>query len=376
MATTFVLKIKYADTLRRITVQASPSTNGPDLSYSQLEDIIRQTFKLPVSLELVITYTDMENDVVTMGGDQDLQDACVNQGLNPLRLQVTTVASLTAATPDYIPPPPPFTGRFGHHPHPHHHHHHGGPPHHHGGGPHGPQGRHHGRHHGRPQNPPNLKNIVESTMKFSQDTAKQTADHVTQVLQACEPLIKSAPKQVVSEVMDSIAKAFSALPNGINRDDLAHPFLAAFPFSHPSSSSTPVFGPAAAPVPPATPVDDQSIPSSKAPNVSGAAAAATVQEEQPVLHYGVVCDMCNMTPIVGPRYKSLKEHNYDLCQACFEEHGRTEDYDRIDRPLFRPRHLHPPMFGGPMVQLLTDDVLCTVCWQFSLRISILLIFLG
>jgi hypothetical protein len=117
MATTFVLKIKYADTLRRITVQASPSTNGPDLSYSQLEDIIRQTFKLPVSLELVITYTDMENDVVTMGGDQDLQDACVNQGLNPLRLQVTTVASSMAATPDYIPPPPAAAPV-------HHHHHH------------------------------------------------------------------------------------------------------------------------------------------------------------------------------------------------------------------------------------------------------------
>ncbi len=302
----FFPQIKYADTLRRITVQASPSTNGPDLSYSQLEDIIRQTFKLPVSLELVVTYTDLENDVVTMAGDQDLQDACVNQGLNPLRLQVTTS---TAATLDCIPPPPPpFTGRFGHHPHPpHHHHHHGGPPHHHGGGPHGPQGRHHGRHHGRPQNPPNLKNIVESTMKFSQDTAKQTADHVTQVLQACEPLMKNAPKQVVSEVMDSIAKAFSALPTGINRVDLAHPFLAAFPFTHPSSSSTPVFGPAAAPAPPsASPVDDQSIPSSKAPNVSGDATAATAQEEQPVLHYGVVCDMCNMTPIVGPRYKSLK----------------------------------------------------------------------
>jgi hypothetical protein len=55
-----------------------------------------------------------------------------------------------------------------------------------------------------------------------------------------------------------------------------------------------------------------------------------------------------------------REHNYDLCQACFEEHGRAEDYDRIDRPLFRPRHLHPPMFGGPMVQFLTDDVLCSV----------------
>jgi hypothetical protein len=255
-------QIKYADALRRITVQASPSTNGPDLSYSQLEDIIRQTFKLPVSLELVITYTDMENDVVTMAGDQDLQDACVNQGLNPLRLQVTTVASSTAATPDDIPP---------------------------------------------------------------------------------------------------------ALPTGINRDDLAHPFPTVFPFSHPvfapaaapappsaspvddqsilsskapnvsaapaaapaPPSASPVddqsilsskapnvsAAPAAAPAPPsASPVDDQSILSSKAPNVSAApaaapapaAAAAAAQEEQPVFHYGVLCDMCNMTPIVGPRYKSLK----------------------------------------------------------------------
>jgi next-to-BRCA1 protein 1 len=356
---TFVLKIKYADTLRRITVQASPSSNGPDLSYVQLEDIIRQTFKLPPASEIAITYTDMENDVVTMTGDQDLQDACVHQGLNPLRLQVTVVGP-AATIIDYTTTP--FAApRFGHH-----HHHHGphpaagGP---HGGPPHGRQGRHHG---GRPQQnpllppPPIFKSWLDSTVKLSQDTAKQTADHVAQVLQACEPLIKNAPKQVMSEVLESITKAIAAMPNGggNNRDDLVtHPFATApSPFSQACSINT-VFGQPCLAPPGATapsPIEEQTS-SAKAPKEIGAAttgtpSAITAPEDQPVLHNGVQCDICNMSPIVGPRYKSQKEHDYDLCQACFQEHGRTEDYDRIDRPLFRPRHLHPPMFGGRMMR--------------------------
>ncbi|CAK9864865.1 unnamed protein product [Sphagnum jensenii] len=352
---TFVLKIKYADTLRRITVQASPSSNGPDLSYVQLEDIIRQTFKLPPASEIAITYTDMENDVVTMTGDQDLQDACVHQGLNPLRLQVTVVGP-AATTIDYTTTP--FAApRFGHH---HHHHHHGphpatgGP---HGGLPHGRQGRHQG---GRPQQnpllppPPIFKSWLDSTVKLSQDTAKQTADHVAQVLQACEPLIKNAPKQVMSEVLESITKAIAAMPNGggNNRDDLVtHPFATAPSLFSQGCSINTVFGqpclaPTGATAP--SPIEEQTS-SAKAPKEIGAAttgtpSAITAPEDQPVLHNGVQCDICNMSPIVGPRYKSQKEHDYDLCQACFQEHGRAEDYDRIDRPLFRPRHLHPPMF--------------------------------
>ncbi len=309
------LQIKYADTLRRITVQASPSSHGPDLSYVQLEDIIRQTFKLPPASEIAITYTDMENDVVTMTGDQDLQDACVHQGLNPLRLQVTVVGP-AATTIDYTTTP--FAApRFGHH-----HHHHGphpavgGP---HGGPPHGRQGRHHG---GRPQQnpllppPPIFKSWLDSTVKLSQDTAKQTADHVAQVLQACEPLIKNAPKQVMSEVLESITKAIAAMPNGggNNREDLVtHPFAAApTPFSQACSINT-VFGQPCLVPPGATapsPTEEQTS-SAKAPKEIGAATAGmpsaiTAPEDQPVLHNGVQCDICNMSPIVGPRYKSQK----------------------------------------------------------------------
>jgi hypothetical protein len=65
-----------------------------------LEDIIRQTFKLPVSLELVITYTDMENDVVTMGGDQDLQPLPTTYLLllHLLAVLVTTPTPTTTTT--------------------------------------------------------------------------------------------------------------------------------------------------------------------------------------------------------------------------------------------------------------------------------------
>jgi len=257
----------------------------------------------------------MENDVVTMTGDQDLQDACVHQGLNPLRLQVTVVGP-AATTIDYTTTP--FAApRFGHH-----HHHHGphpavgGP---HGGPPHGRQGRHHG---GRPQQnpllppPPIFKSWLDSTVKLSQDTAKQTADHVAQVLQACEPLIKNAPKQVMSEVLESITKAIAAMPNGggNNREDLVtHPFAAApTPFSQACSINT-VFGQPCLAPPGATapsPIEEQTS-SAKAPKEIGAAttgmpSAITAPEDQPVLHNGVQCDICNMSPIVGPRYKSQK----------------------------------------------------------------------
>lgn len=49
---------------------------------------IYNMFQISPVERLVITYTDQDNDVVTMGDDQDLHDACVVQRINPLRIQV------------------------------------------------------------------------------------------------------------------------------------------------------------------------------------------------------------------------------------------------------------------------------------------------
>jgi next-to-BRCA1 protein 1 len=64
------------------------------------------------------------------------------------------------------------------------------------------------------------------------------------------------------------------------------------------------------------------------------------------VHPGVQCDMCNMIPIQGIRYKSLEQHDYDLCQACMDGYpNKKEQFTRIELPLFRPRH-HGPGFRG------------------------------
>lgn len=57
-----------------------------------------------------------------------------------------------------------------------------------------------------------------------------------------------------------------------------------------------------------------------------------------VLHAGVACDGCRMSPISGPRYKSLSEPDYDLCANCFrsqqaQSHG---PYTKIEMPVPNP----------------------------------------
>merc|ERR1712048_760021 len=55
-----------------------------------------------------------------------------------------------------------------------------------------------------------------------------------------------------------------------------------------------------------------------------AKAVAEVQEEKSQLknhgvevHPNVICDCCSRNPIIGPRYKSLEQEDFDLCETCF-----------------------------------------------------------
>ncbi|XP_078172283.1 ubiquitin-associated (UBA)/TS-N domain-containing protein / octicosapeptide/Phox/Bemp1 (PB1) domain-containing protein [Carex rostrata] len=56
----------------------------------------------------------------------------------------------------------------------------------------------------------------------------------------------------------------------------------------------------------------------------------------PACHRGIICDACDVTPIVGPRYKSIVKDDYDLCAACFACFGKEAEYTKIDTPV--PRH--------------------------------------
>jgi len=63
------------------------------------------------------------------------------------------------------------------------------------------------------------------------------------------------------------------------------------------------------------------------------------------IHGNVICDGCNMNPLVGIRYKCGHCCNYDLCEQCVSivNHNNDHVYARIVRPLSR---------GQPMCTIL------------------------
>ncbi|XP_006652412.2 protein JOKA2 [Oryza brachyantha] len=58
---------------------------------------------------------------------------------------------------------------------------------------------------------------------------------------------------------------------------------------------------------------------------------------QHTLHRWIQCDVCGVTPIAGPRYKSNIKDDYDLCNVCFSRMGNVNEYTRIDKPSLESR---------------------------------------
>ncbi|KAL9243110.1 hypothetical protein vseg_017038 [Gypsophila vaccaria] len=51
---------------------------------------------------------------------------------------------------------------------------------------------------------------------------------------------------------------------------------------------------------------------------------------RPILHKDIICDGCDVQPIIGPRFKSKVKNDYDLCGVCFSRMGNDSDYIKID----------------------------------------------
>jgi len=58
-----------------------------------------------------------------------------------------------------------------------------------------------------------------------------------------------------------------------------------------------------------------------------------------VVHAGIVCDGCEMTPIKGTRYKCLVCADFDLCALC-ESEGKHPQHNMIKLPNAGPRFPH------------------------------------
>lgn len=64
-----------------------------------------------------------------------------------------------------------------------------------------------------------------------------------------------------------------------------------------------------------------------------------VDDEYKIVHDGVCCDMCKMSPIMGLRYKCSVCPNYDLCEKCEMENWKEHNHPMIKyrQSQFKPR---------------------------------------
>lgn len=275
---TYVLKIKFESTLRRVPIRKRYDLT-PDLTFKELETKIRDLFQIPPLSELVITYTDQDNEVVTMGEDHDLEDACLVQRINPLRLDVKVtdvkmnvsenakeksrgLASVSTELPKM-----------------------------------------------------NGEGSAEHASK--DNSSELISESVKQMLSDHIPFVKAAiPQETVSEIVDSLLELSKGTVNS-------------YVYS---------------------PVDM----SRRQPNYhsrSSQSGNSSLENADRVFHKGVQCDLCGMTPIVGPRFKSIRNEDYDLCHSCFTEVGNEADYRRLDRPVHpRRNHYYYPSYGGKMMR--------------------------
>ncbi|GFP79882.1 next to brca1 gene 1 protein [Phtheirospermum japonicum] len=88
-ASSVVIKVKYEDTLRRFNAQIV----GKELNLTMdgLRKKILSLFSFDPDTELMLTYIDEDDDVVTLADDDDLRDV-VKQDLDPLRITVKVKA--------------------------------------------------------------------------------------------------------------------------------------------------------------------------------------------------------------------------------------------------------------------------------------------
>lgn len=90
--------------------------------------------------------------------------------------------------------------------------------------------------------------------------------------------------------------------------------------------------------------------SSSNSNNNNATEEKKAENDKPI-HFGVICDGCETTPLVGNRFKSTTKNDYDLCEGCFAKASADEQstYVKIERPGCRGgffRRCHPSFANG------------------------------
>eukprot|EP00850_Spirogloea_muscicola_P011379 SM000070S21345 [mRNA] locus=s70:590221:594000:+ [translate_table: standard] len=259
-------------------------SKSPLPTHASLEERIRESFKISPSSHLTITYTDSDGDNITTLGDEDIRDAIVLQQLNPLRLTV----KLTTDEPT---------------------------------------------------------RASAATQKEAERAAD--APHAFSFLsdpQLFEEMSKNFLKMKIGQNQDMSSFADMMKKYEVHLQSVA-PHLAKFlgHFENIANDTAPVAPPSPAPA------TNRSATTSSGPGAASAEKDGKVDDgpADQAIHRGVQCDICDIVPIVGPRFKALDKDDYDLCHKCHASHGKEGEYKKIDYPVFRPRHHQPFWAGGP-----------------------------
>ncbi|KAH7443163.1 hypothetical protein KP509_02G023000 [Ceratopteris richardii] len=243
-----VFKIQFGGSIHRFCVALRDNRGSGLFGYHNLEQRIRNLFQIPRSSQVTVTYVDQDGDVITIANDHDLNDACLTQKLNPLRLEVNAARSGAGVESN--------------------------------------------------KNMPALTEFnVEALLKglFPESTAQA----INQVLSRYPPyLFTTVPADLLPKALDTFLGTLMA-GSGDNTMKLQG--------------------------------EDKCTP--------GIA-----------VHKYIECDHCFMCPIVGPRYKSLKNHDYDLCYDCFKKVGNATDYRKLDRPTVTSLHKSTESFKAESVE--------------------------
>eukprot|EP01018_Ginkgo_biloba_P010113 Gb_08608 [translate_table: standard] len=322
-----VIKVKYEGTLRRFNVYAKED-GILDLSLDALRSKICELFQFNPNAQLVITYTDEDNDIVTMADDSDLFDA-LHQGLNPLRLEVTWSESLTPRD-STLPKEQvqPFDLRS-------------------------------------ICSDETLKLLPEplqkALMKCSKDPFVNVVASTPAVSEGMKGLIRLASTHLGPLMEGKQTCGASGGTQANNTDSPPMKNLVDQNTCNIQLTPQDLLGPSAPPASMKNPVDQntcniqltpQDLSGPSAPPASSASRGNGLKRNLGdnmlrTFHKGVQCDSCGMSPIIGPRYKSTVKEDYDLCHGCFCEIGNDNEYTRIDRALYRPpRFCRERLFHG------------------------------
>ncbi|XP_019185108.1 PREDICTED: protein NBR1 homolog isoform X3 [Ipomoea nil] len=377
MDTSIVIKVKYGETLRRFNAGVVDEKLALDID--QLREKILYLFNLSPDVQITLTYIDEDDDVVTLGDNEDLKDV-VKQELDPLRITVKlnsersgrpSSRSSGSSTPLRSPSMQPTS-----------------------------QNMNAGvsellkavpepvretliklsadlASKATSSAPPVLSELVEAFSKVglsylnqpqetqsknesgSQEQPSGNACGVTE----CGPRVDDIPSEVF---LDTTANKMEAIVNEVLKPS--------------SEASLKTSGPNPTKVPEGDSSSGGSLrkmsrgdfgssgpqprlsftggcPFSGVPTADNPFSPLPVPFDVPpkgshshsvgngtIFHKGVRCDGCGVHPITGPRFKSKVKDDYDLCSICFAETGSSaQDYIRIDRPV---NYRHPWSFRG------------------------------